>query len=220
MKNLVVFAMIMLVLASGYMYGTKLTTDMGINEIPALEDLGFNNLNSDYSENDILKNSESRLNLLDGFIGYLKWLWGSVFDIFKGLVYSKAPASIKDSGNFEGFDKDANIISEENARSIAQQYIEEPGAVAGDPRLVNYNGKLAYVVPVLLNGVNVGEIYIDAQTGKNLGGAGGVSFNNPDNTNQRDNNPDQINDGTNSHNEDNGIVNESPAYVPPQTNDS
>ncbi len=69
----------------------------------------------------------------------------------------------------------ANRISEEEAQKIAQKYIEEPGAKAGKAKLSKTNGESVYVVPVVLNGNTVGEIYIGAQTGKNMGGAGGVS---------------------------------------------
>lgn len=65
-------------------------------------------------------------------------------------------------------------ISPEEAQKIAQKYIEEPGASAGTPTLSKTDGKYVYTVPVILNGTNVGEIDIDAQTGKNVGGAGGA----------------------------------------------
>jgi len=68
----------------------------------------------------------------------------------------------------------ANISAEE-ARKTAAKYIEEPGATAGEPVLINTDGKSTYIVPVILNGNQVGEILIDAQTGENIGGAGGVS---------------------------------------------
>ena len=66
-------------------------------------------------------------------------------------------------------------ISAAKAKTIAEKYIEEPGASAGTPKLSKQDGKLVYTVPVIYNGETVGEIEIDAQTGKNLGGAGGVS---------------------------------------------
>ncbi len=65
-------------------------------------------------------------------------------------------------------------ISMTKAKSIAQKYIEQPGATAGTPKLQKINGKQVYVVPVIYNGQRAGEIWIDAQTGKNIGGAGGV----------------------------------------------
>lgn len=65
-------------------------------------------------------------------------------------------------------------ISASKAQEIAQKYIEEPGVKAGTPQLVNLNGKKVYAVPVIDNGAQVGEIEIDAQTGENLGGAGGA----------------------------------------------
>ncbi|MEG3224378.1 MAG: peptidase propeptide domain-containing protein [Methanobacteriales archaeon Met13] len=62
------------------------------------------------------------------------------------------------------------------AKTAAQEFIKEPGATAGVPKLLNMNGKQTYVVPVIMNGKQVGEIYIDPQTGKNIGGAGGVLY--------------------------------------------
>ncbi|WP_424715160.1 PepSY domain-containing protein [Methanobacterium sp.] len=64
-------------------------------------------------------------------------------------------------------------ISSAEAMKIANTYIEVSNATAGTPSLVTQNNKLVYVVPVIDNGTNVGEIDIDAQTGANLGGAGG-----------------------------------------------
>jgi len=66
-----------------------------------------------------------------------------------------------------------NLISPEKAKSIAQQYVKEPGVTTGTPVLQTFNGKKVYVVPLVQNGQNVGEIEIDAVTGENLGGAGG-----------------------------------------------
>ena len=56
---------------------------------------------------------------------------------------------------------------------IANGYIQVSTATAGTPSLVNQDNKMVYIVPVMDNGTNVGEIDIDAQTGANLGGAGG-----------------------------------------------
>ncbi|MGV8143769.1 MAG: PepSY domain-containing protein [Methanothermobacter sp.] len=67
------------------------------------------------------------------------------------------------------------MISASEAKSIAEKYIEEPNATAGTPRLVEIEGQMIYVVPVMMNGENVGQIEIDAYTGENVGGAGGVS---------------------------------------------
>ncbi|MBZ2165371.1 PepSY domain-containing protein [Methanobacterium spitsbergense] len=66
-----------------------------------------------------------------------------------------------------------NITSAE-AQKIASKYIAVSGAIAGTPTLTKQNNKLVYIVPVIDNGKNVGEIDIDAQTGENLGGAGGA----------------------------------------------
>jgi hypothetical protein len=40
--------------------------------------------------------------------------------------------------------------------------------------LIKTDGQYIYVVPVIDNGTNVGEIDINAITGKNVGGAGGA----------------------------------------------
>jgi uncharacterized membrane protein YkoI len=64
-------------------------------------------------------------------------------------------------------------ISSEEAQKIASKYIQVSTATAGTPKLVNQDNNLVYIVPVIDKGSTVGEISIDAQTGKNLGGAGG-----------------------------------------------
>ena len=65
-------------------------------------------------------------------------------------------------------------ITADQAKSIAQESIEEPGATTGTPTLTTINGTKIYIVPVMENGVQVGEFEIDAQTGKIIGGAGGA----------------------------------------------
>jgi uncharacterized membrane protein YkoI len=65
-------------------------------------------------------------------------------------------------------------ISSAEAQKIAQKYIEQPGASAGTPKLIKTNGQYVYAVPVIDNGTTVGEIDINALTGKNVGGAGGA----------------------------------------------
>jgi uncharacterized membrane protein YkoI len=64
-------------------------------------------------------------------------------------------------------------ISSAEAQKIASKYIQVSGATAGKPTLVKQDSKMVYIVPVIINGKNVGEIDIDAKTGKNIGGAGG-----------------------------------------------
>ncbi|WP_414470110.1 PepSY domain-containing protein [Methanobacterium sp. ACI-7] len=65
-------------------------------------------------------------------------------------------------------------ISPAQAKSIAQKSIAQEGATTGTPELITMNGKKVYVVPVIDNGKRSGEIWIDAQTGENIGGAGGA----------------------------------------------
>jgi hypothetical protein len=60
------------------------------------------------------------------------------------------------------------VISASQAMQIANNYIEEPGAKAGTPRLIDNNGQKIYIVPVILNGATVGQIEIDARTGQRI----------------------------------------------------
>ena len=66
-------------------------------------------------------------------------------------------------------------ISPAKAQEIATGYIDATGVTAGTPKLVTESGTQVYVVPLIdTNNTTVGEIDIDAKTGKNLGGAGGA----------------------------------------------
>ena len=67
-----------------------------------------------------------------------------------------------------------NLLTPLEAKLISEKYILQSGVSAGNPELVTEDGKKVYVVPVLENKTTVGEIDIDAHTGKNLGGAGGA----------------------------------------------
>jgi uncharacterized membrane protein YkoI len=75
--------------------------------------------------------------------------------------------------NSDTSNKNETAISSAEAMKIANNYIEVSNATAGTPSLVKQDNKMVYIVPVMDNGTNVGEIYVDAQTGANLGGAGG-----------------------------------------------
>jgi hypothetical protein len=66
------------------------------------------------------------------------------------------------------------ILTPQDAQKIAEKYILAPDATAGIPKLVKEDGKKVYVVPVVDHKQNVGEIHLDAHSGKNLGGCGGV----------------------------------------------
>ena len=82
--------------------------------------------------------------------------------------------SNNNSNNANNTTNSTNLISPEKAKSIAQQYVEEPGVTTGTPVLQTVNGTKVYTVPLIQNGQTVGEIEIDAVTGENLGGAGGA----------------------------------------------
>ncbi len=68
----------------------------------------------------------------------------------------------------------SSIISAEEAKAIAQGFVEEPGVTAETPTLTTVDGRQIYIVPLYQNGSVVGEIEIDAVTGENIGGAGGA----------------------------------------------
>ncbi len=171
MKDIIIFVMVMMVLGSGYMFGTKLAPDTGLSKIPALDNNGLNYLNGHESGGGIYSGIEDGYNALN-----------SVFNNFEGLgnlcnEYIYEPAYTNAQTSADQLSDQSGLISSEEAKKIAQRYIEEPGAVAGEPVPGTSEGKPIYTVPVLLNGKNVGEIYIDAKTGENLGGAGGVDDN-------------------------------------------
>ena len=97
-------------------------------------------------------------------------------------ISNSSPSTIQDSSsnapvhNVVTNVKD-EIISPTTAKILAKKYIEQPGAVPGTPKLVKEDGKKVYIVPVIDKKQNVGEIYLDAHSGKNLGGAGGAPSN-------------------------------------------
>ena len=70
--------------------------------------------------------------------------------------------------------ENSNMISASEAKEIAQKYIEVSTATPGTPKLIKSGETMIYVVPVIDNGQVVGEIEINAQTGENVGGAGGA----------------------------------------------
>ncbi|MBU4534805.1 MAG: PepSY domain-containing protein [Euryarchaeota archaeon] len=86
---------------------------------------------------------------------------------------SSGSSSGSSGGSSSGSSGGSNVMSASQARSIAQNnYILEDGAVAGNPTLTTMAGRPVYVVPVMVGSNRVGEIHIDAVTGKNVGGAG------------------------------------------------
>lgn len=68
----------------------------------------------------------------------------------------------------------APVLSISKVKLLAKKFIKQHGASPGTPKLVKYSARKVYVVPVIQNKIKVGEIDIDAITGKNLGGAGGA----------------------------------------------
>ncbi len=68
-----------------------------------------------------------------------------------------------------------HMLSPAEAQKMAEKYIKEPGATAGTPEWKEIDDEILYIVPVAMNGTNVGEITINAITGENMGGTGGVS---------------------------------------------
>ncbi|MGZ7108721.1 MAG: PepSY domain-containing protein, partial [Methanobacterium sp.] len=62
-------------------------------------------------------------------------------------------------------------ITPEEAKNIAQKYINQSGATPGEP-VLKTDGNKVYIVPIIINGNPAGEIIIDAQTGENQGSTG------------------------------------------------
>jgi uncharacterized membrane protein YkoI len=81
-----------------------------------------------------------------------------------------------DTNNTNTSSSSKTKITSAEAKKIANTYINSPGATAGTPNLIKQDSKYVYIVPVIDNGTNVGEIHIDATTGANLGGAGGSPY--------------------------------------------
>ncbi len=71
------------------------------------------------------------------------------------------------SGNSNSSAADVKITSQE-AKNIAKKYINKTGATPGDP-LLKTDGDKVYIVPIVTNGNQAGEILIDAQTGEYKG---------------------------------------------------
>lgn len=68
-------------------------------------------------------------------------------------------------------------VSAEEAKNVAKKHIGQQDATVGEPALINTDGKLTYMVPVMSKGNQIGEIIVDAKTGEFVDGAGGVSNN-------------------------------------------
>ncbi|UTB32072.1 MAG: peptidase propeptide domain-containing protein [Methanobacterium sp. ERen5] len=84
-----------------------------------------------------------------------------------------SPRTVSASSNVKTKSK-GHIISRLTAKLLAKKFIKQPGARPGTPKLVKYNNKRVYIVPVIQHRIKVGEIDIDAKNGNNLGGAGGA----------------------------------------------
>jgi cytoskeletal protein RodZ len=93
-------------------------------------------------------------------------------DVVQSQSSGSSSSSVSSQGSSSG--GSSVKVSSSEAKKIAEGYIQQEGAVAGTPVIKNIGGKKVYVVPVKMNGETVGEIYIDPNTGKNVGGAGGA----------------------------------------------
>ena len=80
--------------------------------------------------------------------------------------------SISSPKNGSG-EADVKILPSE-AKNIVQRNVLVPGFKAGTPDLTTLDGKIVYYVPILNGTIQAGEMYVDAQTGNILEGAGGV----------------------------------------------
>lgn len=93
-------------------------------------------------------------------------------DVVQSQSSGSSSSSVSSQGSSSG--GSSVKVSSSEAKKIAEGYIQQEGAVAGTPVIKSIGGKKVYVVPVKMNGETVGEIYIDPNTGKNVGGAGGA----------------------------------------------
>lgn len=92
-------------------------------------------------------------------------------------INQQESTSLQNQENYNNTEQETSSkdnIKNVDSRSIASKYIEEPNAVAGEPKRVKIGGKSTDVVPVISDGKQVGEIHIDPKTGENVGGAGGA----------------------------------------------
>lgn len=199
MNNLVITLMMLLVLGTGFLLGSK--EALSDDKYGALEsNSGSDNLKSQENGNGDLSGSEEQHKTTDAGTFDLQDLWTIYENIYYAVDSWITELLYRPLDNTNPFQV---RISPADAKNIAQSFIEEPGATAGEPKLVIIDGKATYIVPVVLYGNIVGEIYIDAQTGENLGGTGGVSDNE---TNFTENN--QLNDTESENNSENGSNNE------------
>jgi cytoskeletal protein RodZ len=93
-------------------------------------------------------------------------------DVVQSQSSGSSSSSVSSQGSSSG--GSSVKVSSSEAKKIAEGYIQQEGAIAGTPVIKSIGGKKVYVVPVKMNGETVGEIYIDPNTGKNVGGAGGA----------------------------------------------
>jgi hypothetical protein len=92
-----------------------------------------------------------------------------------GSGQGSSSGSSSASGSSQG---SSNVkVTPSQAKTLAKTSIDYDGAYAGTPTLKSLWGTKVYIVPVMIKQdgkeVRIGEIYIDAITGKNLKGAGG-----------------------------------------------
>ena len=91
---------------------------------------------------------------------------------------SQSTPSTSSSSGQNGIGGGVNVnISPSKAKTIAQSHIDTiavPTASTGTPKLMVLDGKQVYNVPILINNTQVGEMVVDADTGKVIEGAGGV----------------------------------------------
>jgi hypothetical protein len=109
-------------------------------------------------------------------------LWQPIESQNPGLTDQNNPTSNSPYGSGEGGSGNGGTgtgtgtggnsvkITVQEAQTIAQNHIEEAGATAGTPKLVDNT----YVVPIMLNGEKVGAFIIDAETGKVIELQGGA----------------------------------------------
>ena len=92
-----------------------------------------------------------------------------------GLVQSDSQSSSSGSTSSQSGSSGSSVkVTSAQAKIYAQASIQESSASAGTPKLMTLDGKQVYNVPIIVDSKSVGYVFVDAQTGAIIEGAGGA----------------------------------------------
>jgi len=92
-----------------------------------------------------------------------------------GLVQSDSQSSSSGSTSSQSGSSGSSVkVTSAQAKIYAQTSIQESSASAGTPKLMTLDGKQVYNVPIIVDSKSVGYVFVDAQTGAIIEGAGGA----------------------------------------------